>query len=206
MNPCTIHIYSSKLFDMFSWIIENKARILDIKDGLFSVENTFDEILSIWQSVAHDGACMTITRADKDSYSFFAMQESLKITNFWKKEIGDYFNVERSIKVWDRVDGHFVSGHIDTTGKVSKLIKNTDGSLILGIDFDKEYDNFIIKKWSITINGVSLTIVDESNWFLSVSLIPLTQEITNLWDLKIWDTVNLEFDMMGKYIHKLMRK
>ena len=191
---------------MFSWIIEQKAKILDIKNWLLTVENTFDEIPTIWQSIAHDWACMTITEAKKESYSFFSMEESLKITNFWNKKNWDYFNVERSIKVWDRIDWHFVSWHIDTTWIINKIIKNNDNSLIVYVNFDKKYNDFVIKKWSITINWVSLTIVEEWIWFLSVSLIPLTQEITNLWDLKIWDNVNLEFDMIWKYISKITKK
>ena len=165
---------------MFSWIIEHKATILDIKNWVFEVENTFNEIPIIWQSIAHDWACMTIIKASKEKYSFFAMEESLKITNFWTKKIWDYFNVERSLKVWDRIDWHFVTWHIDTIWKIDKIIVNNDRSKIIYTKFDEKYSNFIIKKGSITINWVSLTIVEEWNDFLSVSLIPLTQEITNL--------------------------
>jgi len=191
---------------MFSWIIEQKAKILDIKSWLFTIENTFKEPLQVGQSIAHDWACMTIIQFDKEKYSFFSMQESLKITNFGTKKIWDYFNVERSLKIWDRIDWHFVSWHIDTIWTVDKLVINKDNSKIIYIKFDKKYANFIIKKWSITINWVSLTIVDEWEDFLSVSLIPLTQEITNLWDLEVWNKVNLEFDMMWKYINKFLNK
>jgi riboflavin synthase len=189
---------------MFSWIIEQKATILDIKNWVFEVENTFGEIPTIWQSIAHDWACMTITNATLEKYSFFAMQESLSVTNFHTKKIWDYFNVERSLKVWDRIDWHFVTWHIDTVWNIDKIIINDDKSKIIYTKFDEKYTNFIIKKWSITINWVSLTIVDAWNDYLSVSLIPLTQEITNLWILKVWDIVNLEFDMMWKYISKMM--
>lgn len=190
---------------MFSWIIEQKAKILDIKDWVFTIENTFKESLQLWQSIAHDWACMTITEFDDQKYSFFSMEESLKITNFWTKKVWDYFNVERSLKIGDRIDWHFVTGHIDTTWIVDKIIINQDNSKIIYIKFDKNYNNFIIKKWSITINWVSLTIVEDGEDFLSVSLIPLTQEITNLWTLQTWDKVNLEFDMMWKYIQKFIK-
>lgn len=189
---------------MFSGIIEQKAKILNTQNGIFTIENTFQEIPTIGQSIAHDGACMTITEADTEKYSFFAMEESLKITNFWTKKIGDFFNVERSLKVWDRIDGHFVTGHVDTVGKISEIIVNNDQSKIITVHFDTKFHDFIIQKWSITINGVSLTIVAEWIDFLTVSLIHLTQEITNLWNLKVEDSVNLEFDMMGKYISKML--
>ncbi|MDQ7023706.1 MAG: hypothetical protein Q9M97_09525 [Candidatus Gracilibacteria bacterium] len=101
------------------------------------------------------------------------------------------------------MDGHFVSGHIDTTGKVVKIEEKKDGSKIFNIKFDNKYSNLIIEKGSVTINGVSLTIVDDLGDELSISLIPLTQEITNIGNLKISDTVNLEFDILGKYINKL---
>lgn len=189
---------------MFSGIIEQKAKILNTQNGIFTIENTFQEIPTIGQSIAHDGACMTITEADTEKYSFFAMEESLKITNFWTKKIGDFFNVERSLKVWDRIDGHFVTGHVDTVGKISEIIVNNDQSKLITVHFDTKFHDFIIQKWSITINGVSLTIVAEWIDFLTVSLIHLTQEITNLWNLKVEDSVNLEFDMMGKYISKML--
>lgn len=189
---------------MFSGIIEQKAKILNTQNGIFTIENTFQEIPTIGQSIAHDGACMTITEADTEKYSFFAMEESLKITNFWTKKIGDFFNVERSLKVWDRIDGHFATGHVDTVGKISEIIVNNDQSKLITVHFDTKFHDFIIQKWSITINGVSLTIVAEWIDFLTVSLIHLTQEITNLWNLKVEDSVNLEFDMMGKYISKML--
>ena len=188
---------------MFSGIIEHQAKILDIRDGVFRIENTFGEVLTVWKSIAHDGACMTITKSEKSYYEFFSMQESLSVTNFSTKKIGDTFNVERSLKLWDRIDGHFVSGHIDTVWKVILLEKQGDGSLIFGVSYDIHYNPLVIKKWSITINGVSLTIVDLDSGMITVSLIPLTQDWTNLGSARIGDRVNLEFDMLGKYVQKL---
>ena len=112
--------------------------------------------------------------------------------------------MERCLKVGDRVDGHFVTGHVDTVGSVFILDKKPDGSLIYGVRFDKKYSHLIIEKGSITINGVSLTVVTTGADFLTVSLIPLTQEWTNLGSSQIGDRVNLEFDMMGKYVQKLL--
>ncbi len=191
---------------MFSGIIEHQAKVTSRKWGLFRVENTFWEILMLWQSIAHDGACMTITESTDTYYEFFTMKESLSVTNFWEKNIGSFFNVERSLRLGDRIDGHFVTGHIDTVGKVILLEKRDDGSLLYWISFDLRYDTLVIEKGSITINGVSLTVVTTSEGYLTVSLIPLTQDWTNLGKSKIWESVNLEFDMMGKYVNKLKNK
>lgn len=188
---------------MFSWIIENKARILDIDNWTFTVENIFKKPLKQGISVAHDWACMTIIDSDENKYSFFVMQESIKKTNFKTKQIWDYFNVEWSLKLSDTMDWHFVSGHVDTTWIVEKIIENNDGSKYYFVKYDEKYNNLVIEKWSITINWVSLTIVEDGKNYLSVSIIPHTQTITNIWLLKVWDTVNLEFDILWKYINKL---
>lgn len=185
---------------MFTGIIEWKSKIVSINEWKFTIENKFWEDLKIWQSIAHDWACMTIENFNEANYSFFVMQESLNKTNFGEKAVWDYFNIERCLKAGDRIDGHFVSWHIDTTGKISLLNKQDDNSLIIWISFSWEFSKYTIKKWSIAINGVSLTIVDAQNWYVSVSLIPLTQDWTNLGNIKIWDSINIEFDMLGKYI------
>lgn len=185
---------------MFTGIIEKKAKILKIEDWRFTVENTFWEDIQLWQSIAHDGACMTIESFDTENYTFFSMEESLKKTNFWNKKIGDVFNIERCLKSWDRIDGHFVTGHIDTTWTVEKVEKLSDDSLIIWVNFNEKFTRYVIEKWSIAINGVSLTIVEKKDGYISVSLIPLTQDWTNLGKLIVWDEVNIEFDMLGKYI------
>ncbi len=189
---------------MFSWIVKNKAKILSINNWIYTVENIFWNKLKKWISIAHDWACMTITDSDKDKYSFFVMEESIKKTNFGSKSIWDTFNVEWSLKLSDTMDWHFVSWHIDTTWIIEKIIENNDLSKYIYIKFDEKYKNLIIEKWSITINGVSLTIVEDWIDYLSVSVIPLTQEITNIWDLKVWNKVNLEFDIFAKYVNKLL--
>jgi len=131
------------------------------------------------------------------------MEESIKKTNFQNKKVWDTFNVEKSLKLSDSLDGHFVSGHIDTTWKITEIIENKDGSIYIHISFDKKFKNLIISKGSITISWVSLTVVEDQENSLSVSIIPLTQEVTNLWDLKEWELVNLEFDILWKYINKI---
>jgi riboflavin synthase len=190
---------------MFSWIIEHKAKILTRDGWRFTIENTFTEELTLGQSIAHDWACMTLTGWNSDSYEFFVMEESLMVTNFWTKKVWDFFNVERSLKLGDRIDGHMVTGHIDIVGKVLKTEKKEDNSLILTVSFDKKFSSNIVKKGSITINWVSLTIVDTEDESLSVSLIPLTQDWTNLGNLNNWDSVNLEFDMLGKYVQRILQ-
>jgi len=191
---------------MFSWIIDNKTKILKIESWRFTVENVFDEELKIWESIAHDWGCMTVETFDNKTYTFFAMEETFKKTNFWTKNIWDFFNVERSLALWDKIHGHFVSGHVDSTWKVSKIEEIKDGSKIIYFDYNSDNYKYMIPKGSVTINWVSLTIVDLEKNNFSVSLIPLTQEITNLWDLIIWDTVNLEFDLLGKYVTKMVEE
>ena len=188
---------------MFSGIIKNKAKILEIDNWTFTVENIFKTELKKWISIAHDWACMTIIDSDKEKYSFFVMEESMKKTNFWNKKVWDFFNIEDSLKLSDSMDWHFVSGHIDITWEVINIIENKDKSKYYFIKYDKKYSNLIIEKWSIAINWVSLTVVEDNSDNFSVSIIPLTQEITNIWLLKIWDIVNLEFDILWKYINKL---
>ncbi len=189
---------------MFSWIIEHTARILFIQNGVFTMQNPFQDALKVWQSIAHDGACMTLTDVSEESYSFFAMEETLKVTNFGTKSVWDLFNVEYALRMWDFLDGHMVSGHIDTIGHVVELTKNEDESLILRVQIDAMERRFLIKKWSIALNGVSLTIVDITADTVAVSLIPLTQDWTNLGMLQLGDTLNIEYDMMAKYVANMI--
>lgn len=191
---------------MFSGIIEHQAKILSREWGYFRVENTFSDGLCEGQSIAHDGACMTLTHITPEYYDFFTMEESIRVTNFWWKQAGDFFNVERSLKLGDRIDGHFVTGHVDTVGKVILTEIQGDGSLIFGVSFDSRYNNLLIEKWSVTLNGVSLTLIFVRDGELRVSLIPLTQAWTNLGKTSLGDPINIEFDMMGKYIQKYLKK
>lgn len=131
---------------MFSGIIEHKAKILNKEKGLFEVENIFTEPLQVGQSIAHDGACMTLTRVNNTTYSFFVMEESLEVTNFCDKSIGDYFNVERSLKLSDRIDGHMVTGHVDVVGRIVEKEYREDQSCILSVIYPKEFSAFIIRK------------------------------------------------------------
>ncbi len=185
---------------MFTGIVEKKANILEIDEWRFTVERVLDGELEIGQSIAHDGACMTLETITDSSYTFFVMEESMRCTNLWEKKQWDMFNVERCVLVWSRIDGHFVSGHVDCIGQCEKIEKKDDWSHFIYITYPESYAQLVISKWSITINGVSLTVVDNEKWRLSVSIIPHTWNETNLWMLTTWDSVNLEFDMLGKYI------
>lgn len=189
---------------MFTWIVSHQAKILSVYKSIYTIQSPLDILPTIGQSIAHDGACMSITEIDTETntYQFFAMQESLHKTNFTHKNPWDYFNLELCMMAWDRLDGHFVTGHIDTTGRVNQIDTQPDWSIKIHITFDPRRSKLILPKWSVAINGVSLTIVDTKADGLTVRLIPLTQSDTNLWSLQVWDTVNLEFDMLGKYVLK----
>ncbi|PJA48198.1 MAG: riboflavin synthase [candidate division SR1 bacterium CG_4_9_14_3_um_filter_40_9] len=186
---------------MFTGIVE-KAKIIAITGGTFMIQDIFGKQLKQGESISHDGACMTLTKIAGKQYTFFAMEETFRRTNFEDKKPGDYFNVERSLKLGSRLDGHFVSGHIDTVGKVTKIIHNKDGSIDMFISYPKTYNRYVVYKGSIAVNGVSLTVVKDAANTFSVSLIPITLEKTNLSLLKVGDKANLEFDILAKYILK----
>lgn len=185
---------------MFTWIVTHSGVIESIDDGHFTIINPFEEEVHIGQSIAHDGACMSVTKIEDTSYTFFAMQESLDKTNFGKKSVWDSFNLELCMSPTAKIDGHFVTWHIDTTWVLSKKEEWDDGSCLLGFFYDAQFSKYVIPKWSVSINGVSLTVVDADPGYISVRLIPLTQEVTNLGSLSTWDIVNLEFDMLWKYV------
>lgn len=153
------------------------------------------------ESIATDGVCLTVSDLQPDTYSVFLMPESLAKTTFGKK-VPKRVNLERSLSAADRFGGHFVQGHVDGVGEVSK-IDESDGYRLF-VKYDKQSAPLVIPKGSITINGVSLTVVDAGRDELSVALIPHTLEHTTLSDLKPGDPVNLEFDMIGKYIVRNM--
>ena len=170
------------------------------------MKNPFEDVPGIGSSIAHDGACMTVTEADEKFYSFQAIEESLSRTNFWTKNVWGVFNVEQSVTMNQRLDGHLLSGHIDDVGVVEAINEQSDGSKSVFISYDQKYDNLIVEKGWIAINGVSLTVVDDETSRFSVALIPITQSMTNLGLLTIGDQVNLEFDMMAKHVVKYLEK
>lgn len=189
---------------MFTGIITHQATILASEQWLITIQSPFETLPAIGQSIAHDWACMTVTSIDlqNNTYSFFAMQESFDKTNFGSKSVGESFNIELCMQAWDRLDGHFVTGHIDTPWTLKTKTSQHDWSLMITIWFDSKRQPFLIPKWSIAVNGVSLTVVEVFEDMFTLRLIPLTQQVTNLWSLLSWDQVNLEFDMLGKYVLK----
>ena len=192
---------------MFSGIIEQLGTLVDkkLEDSnlhLF-VKSTFTNELKIDQSVAHNGVCLTVVDIKNDIYKVTAIKETIDRTNFNKLNIGDRINLERCLRVGDRLDGHIVQGHVDQTA-ICKSIENINGSWLFTFEYYSEEENYVVKKGSICINGVSLTVVsceNQGNFFcFSVAIIPYTFLNTSFQFIKVEDSVNLEFDIVGKYI------
>lgn len=195
---------------MFTGIIEGVGEIEKIENEATNinlwVKSTFTNELKIDQSVAHNGVCLTVVEIINDLYKVTAIQETLNKTNLGNLSSGDLVNLERCLQFNGRVDGHIVQGHVDQTGVV-KSIENQEGSYIITINYDEEkYNNVTVEKGSICLNGVSLTVLNSNVGEFSVAIIPYTWEFTNLHQLKEGTIVNLEFDILGKYIKRLMNK
>ena len=192
---------------MFTGIIESIAKVEDIKNDKGNLQITYKSSiakeLKVDQSVCHDGACLTIIETNGDHYTVDAIAETISRTNLADLKIGDGVNIERSMAVNSRFDGHVVQGHIDEVG-VCKSITENGGSWVF--EFEHSGKNITVEKGSITVNGVSLTIVKSQETLLSVAIIPYTYNNTNFCELKVGSKVNLEFDILGKYISKLIKK
>lgn len=191
---------------MFTGIIETLGTLKGIEKEdsniHFTITADFASELSIDQSVAHDGVCLTVVELlPNQSYKVTAIQETLNRTRLGQWQVGDAINLERCVKVGDRLDGHIVQGHVDTTAICTK-IEDFDGSKKYHFNYNSP--QLTVEKGSITVNGVSLTVVDSGKDTFSVSIIPYTQEHTNFHQLKEGDDVNLEFDIIGKYLQKQM--
>ena len=191
---------------MFTGIIESIAKVEDIKNDKGNLQITYKSSiakeLKVDQSVCHDGACLTIIETNGDHYTVDAIAETISRTNLADLKIGDGVNIERSMAVNSRFDGHIVQGHIDEVG-VCKSISENRGSWVF--EFEHSGKNITVEKGSITVNGVSLTIVKSEETLLSVAIIPYTYNNTNFCELKVGSKVNLEFDILGKYISKLIK-
>ena len=191
---------------MFTGIIESIAKVEDIKNDKGNLQITYKSSiakeLKVDQSVCHDGACLTIIETNGDHYTVDAIAETISRTNLADLKIGDGVNIERSMAVNSRFDGHIVQGHIDEVG-LCKSITENGGSWIF--EFEHSGKNITVEKGSITVNGVSLTIVKSQETLLSVAIIPYTYNNTNFCELKVGSKVNLEFDILGKYISKLIK-
>ncbi len=190
---------------MFTGIIEQLGEVKEItKEGEnihFTLSADFTEELKIDQSVAHNGCCLTVVAINKNQYTVTAIQETLNKTNLSTWKVGTLVNLERCMVMNGRLDGHIVQGHVDTTAKcIGK--ENHDGSW--KFTFEYATDDLTVEKGSITVNGTSLTVVDSQKSRFSVHVIPYTYEFTNFHLIEVGNTVNLEFDIIGKYVAKMM--
>ena len=191
---------------MFTGIIETLGIIKDIQkegDNLhITIASSITNELKIDQSVAHNGVCLTVVAISGDEYTVTAIKETILKTNLAEWKVGNVVNLERAMKLGDRLDGHIVQGHVDQTGECIS-IKEANGSWYFTFNYDRKLNNITIEKGSITINGVSLTVLDSKEDEFSVAIIPYTFEHTNFKDFTIGTKINLEFDVIGKYVSRL---
>ena len=191
---------------MFTGIIETQGTIKEIikdNDNIhFTITSAITHELKIDQSVSHDGVCLTVVAINADDYTVTAIRETLDKTNLGDWKVGGIVNLERAMKLGDRLDGHFVQGHVDQTG-VCKSVENANGSWYYTFEYDAAANNITIEKGSITVNGVSLTVVNSKANEFSVAIIPYTYEHTNFNAIAAGTVINLEFDVVGKYVARL---
>ncbi|MGB1633881.1 MAG: riboflavin synthase [Flavobacteriaceae bacterium] len=194
---------------MFTGIIEAFGQVTLLeKEGKnlhLTLKSPLAKELKIDQSLAHNGVCLTVVDCNLESYTVTAIQETLQKTNLGLLKIGALVNLERAMKLGDRLDGHLVQGHVDLTAKCISQ-KRLEGSWLFRFSYDNKSPHITIEKGSITVNGVSLTVVDSNENEFSVAIIPYTFEHTNFKLLEEGNLVNLEFDMIGKYLTKLYLK
>ena len=194
---------------MFTGIIESRGVVKSINSNKSNIDLTIvsdlvDE-LKVDQSISHNGVCLTVVNIDKDAYTVTAIKETLEKTNLEELKLGDQVNLERCLKVGDRLDGHFVQGHVDQIATCTNVV-NENGSWVFTFEYSPLNNNITIEKGSITVNGVSLTVINSKESKFSVAIIPYTFANTNFNTFKSGTLVNLEFDVFGKYITKLHSK
>jgi len=194
---------------MFTGIIETLGEIVYRKEEQsnihFGIKASFANELSVDQSIAHDGVCLTVTSIKDTIYYVTAIDETLRKTTLGEKYTGNILNLERCMLLGGRLDGHIVQGHVDQTGICSEVIEQ-NGSWLYTFTFDEQFGNVTIEKGSITVNGTSLTVLNSFRNSFSVAIIPYTYEHTTIHTLKEGSKVNLEFDVIGKYVARLMNK
>lgn len=194
---------------MFTGIIETVGLIKNIihdKTNIhFEIQTDLTQELKIDQSVAHDGVCLTVIKLTDTTHTVTAIHETLQVTSLKNWQLGKKLNIERCMSANGRFDGHIVQGHVDTTATCIS-IKDEDGSWLITFEFkDETSQKYVVKKGSICINGTSLTVVNCDSRTLSVALIPYTYEHTSFQDIVVGDTVNIEFDIIGKYVEKMLQ-
>jgi len=192
---------------MFTGIIEDIGIVRNLKEELdnlhITVKSALTNELKIDQSVAHNGVCLTVVNINNDEYTVTAIKETLEKTNLKSLRINDKINLERAMKLGDRLDGHIVQGHVDQTA-ICTRVNQESGSWVFTFKYSSKLNNVTIEKGSITVNGTSLTVVNSQKDSFSVAIIPYTYEHTNFNTLKVGTEVNLEFDVLGKYVSRLL--
>tara|TARA_R110001592_G_scaffold10217_1_gene53390 strand:+ start:1168 stop:1752 length:585 start_codon:yes stop_codon:yes gene_type:complete len=191
---------------MFTGIIETLGTVTNVvkeqENVHLTIKSSITHELKVDQSVAHNGVCLTVVNINKDEYTVTAIKETLDKTNTGKLKIADIVNLERAMKLGDRLDGHMVQGHVDEIGICTNM-KDENGSTVCTFKYTSSKNNITIEKGSITINGISLTVVNSKKDEFSVAIIPYTWEHTTFKTLQVNDVVNLEFDVIGKYVARL---
>ncbi|WP_162053852.1 riboflavin synthase [Pontibacter pamirensis] len=194
---------------MFTGIIETLGRVTKIREENtnkhYTLSASFTNELKIDQSVAHNGVCLTVVNIEGDAYTVTAIDETLQKTNLSNLKEGDIVNLERCMQANGRFDGHVVQGHVDQTA-ICESVEDENGSWVFTFRYDASKGNVTVEKGSICVNGISLTVVNSREDAFSVAIIPYTYEHTSLQHVKPGDTVNLEFDIIGKYVARLLGK
>jgi len=194
---------------MFTGIIEELGEVVELrkeKENLhITVKSDLSSELKVDQSLAHNGVCLTVIDLGDGTHTITAINETLEKSNLGKLRVGSKVNLERATQIGSRLDGHIVQGHVDQVGTCTR-VDELEGSWVFTFEYDQEYDNITIEKGSITVNGVSLTVVNSKQNSFSVAIIPYTYDNTNFNQIRVKDTVNLEFDVIGKYVARLLQK
>ena len=197
------------ILGMFTGIIEAFGKVKSVRQEAgnkhFTIESPISNQLRVDQSVSHNGVCLTVIRVDSDSHTVTAIDETLRKSNLGKLKQGDAINLERCMVANGRFDGHIVQGHVDQTGMVTS-VKEANGSWLIDFEYDPSFGNVTVEKGSVCVNGVSLTVVNSKDNSFSVCIIPYTFEHTNFKTITPGAIVNIEFDIVGKYIAKMLPK
>jgi riboflavin synthase len=194
---------------MFSGIVEEAATVVHLKKEQENLHITmrcsFTEELKIDQSISHNGVCLTVVHIEGDSYTVTAIQETLQKSNLGLLQVGEKVNLERSTRLDSRLDGHMVQGHVDLTATCTE-VKEAEGSWYYTFSYEPQGEEHItVEKGSVSVNGVSLTVVNSRETTFQVAIIPFTYEVTNFHQFKVGTVVNIEFDIIGKYIAKILK-
>ncbi|MCB0736797.1 MAG: riboflavin synthase [Bacteroidetes bacterium] len=191
---------------MFTGIIENLGTVVHIStsgtNSTFVIESPISAELKVDQSIAHNGVCLTVEKVENNEHTVTAILETLQKTNLGQLQVGQRVNLERCMMMNGRLDGHIVQGHVDSVGTI-KNIESQDGSFLITTSFNREYAHLLVEKGSICLNGISLTVFGVTESQFQVAIIPYTWQHTNLQSLEVGSTVNLEFDIVGKYVARM---